>query len=294
MKGIILAGGAGTRLYPLTKVMSKQLLPVYDKPMIYYPLSVLMLAGIKEIMIITTPKDLSYFKELLGEGDQFGVRLTYAVQPNPEGIAQALLIGEEFIGHDTCALILGDNIFYGNDLTTKLFEAKFNASSGDATVFSTYVSDPERFGVIEFDYDGKIHSIEEKPAYPKSNYAVTGLYFYPENVSKMAAEIKPSKRGELEITELNQKYLEQSRLHVQLLGRGFSWFDTGTPQSLFKAGAFVEMIQSQQGIVIAAPEEIAYMNGWINKDKLGQSLEKYGKSQYGEHLRSVYLDEIIH
>lgn len=288
MKGIILAGGSGTRLYPLTKVTSKQLLPIFDKPMIYYPLSTLMLAGIREILIISTPDDTPRFEALLGDGSQFGISLSYCVQPSPDGLAQAFILGESFIGSDACAMVLGDNIFYGNGFRTMLKAAVKNAEENNrATVFGYYVPDPERFGVVEFDEEGRALSIEEKPANPKSNYAVTGLYFYPSKVSTRANQVQPSARGELEITTLNEMYLTDSLLDVQLLGRGFAWLDTGTMQSLLQAAEFVEMIQSRQGITISAPEEIAYINGFIGKDELMKSAEMYGKSPYGAHLRSV-------
>ncbi len=288
MKGIILAGGAGTRLYPLTMVTSKQLLPIYDKPMIYYPLSTLMLAGIKDILIISTPVDLPNFERLLGDGSQYGVALSYKVQPSPDGLAQAFILGEEFIGDDACAMVLGDNIFFGNGFGRTLRAATANAEQNSrATVFGYYVNDPERFGIVEFDADGKAISLEEKPANPKSNYAVTGLYFYPAGVSAKANAVKPSKRGELEITTLNEMYLHEDILDVQLLGRGFAWLDTGTMDSLAEATDFVRMIQNRQGIEISAPEEIAYKNGWINKDELLASAEKYGKSPYGQHLKNV-------
>ena len=288
MKGIILAGGAGTRLYPLTMVTSKQLLPVYDKPMIYYPLSTLMLAGIQDILIISTPEDTPRFENLLGDGSQFGVHLSYCVQPSPDGLAQAFLLGEEFIGDDACAMVLGDNIFYGNGFSKILRTAVENAEGNKrATVFGYYVNDPERFGIVEFDANGRVISVEEKPAQPKSNYAITGLYFYPRGVSKMAHEVKPSARGELEITTLNDMYLKQDDLDVQLLGRGFAWLDTGTMDSLVDAADFVRMVEKRQGIKISAPEEIAYKNGWINKDELLASAEKYGKSPYGAHLKAV-------
>lgn len=287
MKGIILAGGAGTRLYPLTMVTSKQLLPVYDKPMIYYPLSTLMLVGIMEILIISTPTDLPRFERLLGNGSQFGVSLSYCVQPSPDGLAQAFILGEDFIGDEPCAMVLGDNIFYGNGLKKLLRVAVEDAESGRATVFGYYVNDPERFGVVAFDENGKATSIEEKPQNPKSNYAVTGLYFYPAGVSKKANEVKPSVRGELEITILNEMYLTDGKLDVQLLGRGFAWLDTGTMDSLVEAANFVQMISKRQGITISAPEEIAYINGWINKEKLLESAARYGKSLYGVHLKSV-------
>ena len=287
MKGIILAGGAGTRLYPLTMVTSKQLLPVYDKPMIYYPLSTLMLAGIRDILIISTPEDTPRFEHLLGDGSQFGVNLSYKVQPSPDGLAQAFLLGEEFIGNDACAMVLGDNIFYGNGFSRILRAAAENAETGRATVFGYYVNDPERFGVVAFDDAGKVISIEEKPARPKSSYAVTGLYFYPRGVSAMAREVKPSARGELEITTLNDMYLQKGLLDVQLLGRGFAWLDTGTMDSLVEAADFVRMIEQRQSIKISAPEEIAYKNGWISREKLLESAERYGKSPYGLHLRAV-------
>ena len=287
MKGIILAGGAGTRLYPLTKVTSKQLLPIYDKPMIYYPLSTLMLAGIREILIISTPTDLPRFEELLGDGSQFGISLSYCVQPSPDGLAQAFILGEEFIGSEPAAMILGDNIFYGNGFRSLLRSAVENATQGRATVFGYYVPDPERFGVVEFDDEGHALSIEEKPVHPKSYYAVTGLYFYPSGVSSCAKEVKPSARGELEITTLNEMYLRAGLLDVQLLGRGFAWLDTGTMSSLLAAANFVEMIQTRQGITISAPEEIAYINGFIDTEKLLESARLYGKSPYGEHLKSV-------
>ena len=288
MKGIILAGGAGTRLYPLTMVTSKQLLPVYDKPMIYYPLSTLMLAGIKEILIISTPTDTPRFESLLGNGLQFGVNLSYKVQPSPDGLAQAFILGEEFLAGGPGAMVLGDNIFYGNGFRRLLKAAVKDAEeNGRATVFGYYVTDPERFGVVAFDATGKATSIEEKPAVPKSNYAVTGLYFYPGDVSKRANQVKPSARGELEITTLNEMYLKDDLLDVQLLGRGFAWLDTGTMSSLLQAANFVETIQSRQGIVISAPEEIAYINGFIDKEKVMESAARYGKSPYGAHLRAV-------
>ena len=287
MKGIILAGGAGTRLYPLTMVTSKQLLPVYDKPMIYYPLSTLMLAGIKDILIISTPTDTPRFQELLGDGSQYGISLSYAVQPSPDGLAQAFLIGEEFIGGEPCAMILGDNIFYGNGFGGMLREAAESALDGKATIFGYYVNDPERFGIVEFDKNGKVLSVEEKPKNPKSNYCITGLYFYPEGVSAMAHEVKPSARGELEITTLNDMYLKQERLSAKVMGRGFAWLDTGTMDSLVDAANFVQMIEKRQGIKIAALEEIAYNMGWIDKEKLLVSAERYGKSPYGEHLKRV-------
>jgi len=288
MKGIILAGGAGTRLYPLTMVTSKQLLPVYDKPMIYYPLSTLMLAGIKDILIISTPVDTPRFEALLGDGSQFGVNLSYKVQPSPDGLAQAFILGEEFIGDDACAMVLGDNIFYGNGFGKILREAAADAEENKrATVFGYYVTDPERFGVVAFDENGKATSIEEKPANPKSNYAVTGLYFYPAGVSAMANAVKPSARGELEITTLNEMYLSEGNLDVQLLGRGFAWLDTGTMDSLVEAANFVQTIEKRQGITVSAPEEIAFVNKWIDKEKLLESAERYGKSPYGAHLKAV-------
>ncbi len=288
MKGIILAGGAGTRLYPLTMVTSKQLLPVYDKPMIYYPLSTLMLAGIQDILIISTPEDTPRFENLLGDGSQFGIHLSYCVQHSPDGLAQAFLLGESFIGDEACAMVLGDNIFYGNGFSRILRAAAANAEqNARATVFGYYVTDPERFGVVEFDADGHVISVEEKPKEPKSNYAVTGLYFYPGGVSAMAKQVKPSARGELEITTLNAMYLEKGKLDVQLLGRGFAWLDTGTMDSLVEAADFVRMVEKRQGIKISAPEEIAYKNGWITKEKLLESADRYGKSPYGAHLKAV-------
>lgn len=288
MKGIILAGGAGTRLYPLTMVTSKQLLPVYDKPMIYYPLSTLMLAGIQDILIISTPTDTPRFEALLGDGSQFGVRLSYKVQPSPDGLAQAFILGEEFIGDDACAMVLGDNIFYGNGFSRILKAAVKNAEQEKrATVFGYYVNDPERFGIVEFDETGKVMSVEEKPQKPKSNYAITGLYFYPAGVSKRANAVKPSARGELEITTLNEMYLKEELLDVQLLGRGFAWLDTGTMDSLVEAADFVQMIEKRQSIKISAPEEIAYRNSWISREKLLESASRYGKSPYGMHLKAV-------
>ena len=288
MKGIILAGGAGTRLYPLTMVTSKQLLPVYDKPMIYYPLSTLMLAGIREILIISTPDDTPRFEALLGDGSQYGISLSYCVQPSPDGLAQAFILGESFLAGEAGAMILGDNIFYGNGFRTLLRAAVDNAEkNARATVFGYYVNDPERFGVVAFDETGKVTSIEEKPKEPKSNYAVTGLYFYPAGVSAMANRVKPSARGELEITTLNEMYLEKGILDVQLLGRGFAWLDTGTMASLLQAANFVEMIQSRQGVTISAPEEVAFVNGFIDREKLLESAAAYGKSPYGEHLKAV-------
>lgn len=287
MKGIILAGGAGTRLYPLTMVTSKQLLPVYDKPMIYYPLTTLMMANIRDILIISTPEDTSRFESLLGDGHQFGIQLSYAVQPSPDGLTQAFIIGEEFIGDDACAMVLGDNIFYGNGLGNMLKSAAKRAEAGRASVFGFYVNDPERFGVVEFDKNYKALSIEEKPAEPKSNYTVTGLYFYPSGVSEMAKQVKPSARGELEITTLNQMYLEKDLLDCDIMGRGFSWLDTGTMDSLIQAAGFIQTIQNMQGIIVSAPEEIAYRYGMIDKEQLLVSAQKYGKSPYGHHLKMV-------
>lgn len=295
MRGIILAGGAGTRLYPLTMVTSKQLLPVYDKPMIYYPLSTLMLAGIKDILIISTPEDTPRFKELLRDGSQFGVSLQYSVQPSPDGLAQAFIIGEEFIGTDACAMILGDNIFYGNSFGHLLKNAVFNAEEHNrATVFGYYVPDPERFGVVEFDDRGSVVSIEEKPVKPKSSYAVTGLYFYPSGVSERAHMVKPSSRGELEITTLNEMYLKDGLLDVTRLGRGFAWLDTGTMDSLIEAGDFVQMIEKRQGVMISAPEEISFVKGWISREKLLESAEAYGKSPYGQHLKAVAEGKVMY
>lgn len=288
MRGIVLAGGSGTRLYPLTKVTSKQLLPIFDKPMVYYPLSTLMLAGIREILIISTPTDTPRFQDLLGDGSQFGISLSYKVQPSPDGLAQAFILGEEFLNGSPGAMVLGDNIFYGNGFRTLLKAAVADAEeNGRATVFGYYVPDPERFGVVAFDENGKATSIEEKPKEPKSNYAVTGLYFYPGDVCKRANMVQPSARGELEITTLNEMYLKDGLLDVQLLGRGFAWLDTGTMSSLLQAANFVETIQSRQGIVISAPEEIAYINGFVDKEKLMESAKAYGKSPYGEHLKAV-------
>ncbi len=294
MKGIILAGGAGTRLYPLTMVTSKQLLPVYDKPMIFYPLSTLMLAGIREILIISTPQDLPNFCNLLGDGSQYGLQLSYKVQPSPDGLAQAFLLGEEFIGDDTCAMILGDNIFYGAGMGKMLRDAVLKADEGLATIFGYYVSDPERFGIVEFDDNGKVISVEEKPRHPKSNYCITGLYFYDNRVVEYAKQVKPSARGELEITDLNRMYLEDGTLNVKLLGRGYAWLDTGTMDSLAEATAFVRTIQQWQGIEISAPEEIAYTNQWISREKLLEAAQRYGKSPYGEHLRKVAAGKIIY
>ena len=287
MKGIILAGGAGTRLYPLTMVTSKQLLPIYDKPMIYYPLSTLMLAGINDILVISATEERARFENLLGDGSQFGIKLRYDVQPKPEGIAQAFIIGEDFIGDDACALILGDNLFYGGGLTRKLQVASANADSGMTTIFGYYVEDPERFGIMEFDDDWNVLSVEEKPKDPKSNYCVTGLYFYPKGVAEIAKLVKPSPRGELEITSLNDIYLREGLLKGQILGRGFAWLDTGTMDSLVEATTFVQTLEKRQGVKISAPEEIAYRKGWISKDELLESAERYGKSPYGEHLKAV-------
>lgn len=297
MKGIILAGGSGTRLYPLTTVTSKQLLPVYDKPMIYYPISVLMNAGIRDILIISTPEDTPRFEELLGDGHSFGVNLEYAVQPSPDGLAQAFIIGEEFIGNDSVAMVLGDNIFAGHGLKDRLSEAVKNAEEGlGATVFGYYVDDPERFGIVEFDKDGKAISIEEKPQKPKSNYCVTGLYFYDNNVVEYAKNLKPSQRGELEITDLNRIYLEKNKLNVELLGQGFTWLDTGTHESLVEATNFVKTIENHQHRKIACLEEIAYLNGWISKDQVLKVYEILKKNQYGQYLKDVldgkYKDQL--
>jgi glucose-1-phosphate thymidylyltransferase, short form len=293
MKGIILAGGSGTRLYPLTMITSKQLLPVYDKPMIYYPLSTLMLAGIKDILIISTPTDLPNFERLLGDGSDFGISLSYKVQPSPDGLAQAFTLGADFIGSDTCAMVLGDNIFYGAGFRKVLANAVANADKGIATVFGYYVEDPERFGVVEFDDTKKVISVEEKPANPKSNYAITGLYFYDNSVVEKVKNQKPSARGELEITDLNRVFLEEGNLNVELLGRGYAWLDTGTMDSLIEAGDFVQTIEKRQGIKISAPEEIAYNFGWIDKETLLKSAERYGKSTYGQHLKRVAEGSII-
>ena len=301
MKGIILAGGSGTRLYPLTMVISKQLLPVYNKPMIYYPLSTLMLARIRDILIISTPQDTPRIQQLLGNGEAFGINLSYAVQEKPEGLAQAFTIGKDFIGDDSCAMILGDNIFYGNGLGHKLVTARHDAEDGEATIFGYYVEDPERFGIMEFTRRDKdtddgavtVLSVEEKPKNPKSNYAIVGLYFYPAGVSEKAAQIKPSPRGELEITTLNDMYLQEKRLHAQLLGRGFTWMDAGTFSSLRKATNFVCMIEEYQGMTISAPEEIAYRFHWIDYDRMKESAERYGKSPYGEHLKAVLEGKIV-
>ena len=287
MKGIILAGGSGTRLYPLTMVTSKQLLPVYDKPMIYYPLSTLMLAGIREILLISTPQDLPNFERLLGDGGQYGISLSYKVQPSPDGLAQAFLLGEDFIGGEPCAMVLGDNIFYGNGFRRLLREAANDAGEGKATVFGYYVNDPKRFGIVEFDLQGRVISVEEKPQEPKSNYCITGLYFYDGRVTGYAKQVKPSARGELEITDLNRMYLKDGSLNVKLLGRGFAWLDTGTVDSLAEATDFVQTLQKRQSVEISAPEEIAYVNGWVTKEELLKSAVRYGKSPYGEHLKQV-------
>ena len=294
MKGIILAGGSGTRLYPITKGVSKQLLPIYDKPMIYYPLSVLMLSGIREILVISTPQDLPGFERLLGDGSDFGIRLSYAEQPSPDGLAQAFIIGEEFIGDDDVCLVLGDNIFYGQSFSKMLFQAVENVTKErKATVFGYYVKDPERYGVAEFDTAGNVLSIEEKPTQPKSNYAVVGLYFYPNKVVKVAKSIKPSARGELEITTVNQEFLNDGELKVQLLGRGFAWLDTGTMESLFEASTFVRTVETAQGLPVCVPEEIAFDNGWIDRKKLIECATRYGKSDYGKHLKSVAEGRVV-
>ncbi len=300
MKGIILAGGAGTRLYPLTIATSKQLLPVYNKPMLFYPLSTLMLARIRDILVISTHEDTPNIMRLLGDGSQFGLNLSYIVQERPEGLAQAFTIGKNFIGDDSCAMILGDNIFYGNGLGRKLAAAAKSTENGNASIFGYYVEDPERFGIMEFlrksegfEESVEVLSVEEKPVHPKSNYAITGLYFYPKGVSKMAEQVKPSARGELEITTLNEMYLEQGRLQAQVLGRGFTWIDAGTVDSLRRAANFVCMLEQYQGMTISAPEEIAYRLNWIDDTKLAESAEKYGKSPYGEHLRNVLEGKII-
>ena len=294
MKGIILAGGAGTRLYPLTLVTSKQLLPVYDKPMIYYPLSTLMLAGIRDILIISTPEDTPRFEHLLGDGSQFGVCLSYCVQPSPDGLAQAFLLGEDFIGGDECAMILGDNIFYGGGLGDKLRRGVKNAEEGNATIYGYYVNDPKRFGIMEISEKEEILSVEEKPVNPKSNYCITGLYFYPKGVSQMAKDVRPSARGELEITSLNALYLQQQRLKGIILGRGFAWLDTGTMDSLVEAAEFVQIIEKRQGVKISAPEEIACRNGWIDRQRLMDSAARYGRSPYGEHLKNVAEGRLLY
>ena len=287
MKGIILAGGSGTRLYPLTMVTSKQLLPIYDKPMIYYPLSTLMLAGIRDILIISTPTDLPNFERLLGDGSRYGVNLSYKVQPSPDGLAQAFTLGEDFIGDEPCAMVLGDNIFYGAGLGDHLKKAVEAAKNGQATVFGYYVNDPERFGIVEFDDNWHVISVEEKPKQPKSNYAITGLYFYDKRVVELAKQVKPSARGELEITDLNRMYLEDGTLNVQLLGRGYAWLDTGTMDTLVEAAEFVQVIEQRQGIMFSAPVEFAYRHGWITREELLKSADTYGKSPYGEHLHRV-------
>ena len=294
MKGIVLAGGSGTRLYPLTMVTSKQLLPIYDKPMVYYPISVLMLAGIRDILLISTPQDLPRFRRLLGDGEQFGIRLRYAEQPSPDGLAQAFLIGEDFIGDEPCAMVLGDNIFYGNGLGAICREAVRQAEQGRATIFGYYVNDPERYGIVEFDENRRVISVEEKPEKPKSNYCITGLYFYPAGVSALAKEIRPSARGELEITSLNDLYLKRELLDVRLMSRGFAWFDTGTMDSLMEAADFVRMIESRQSTMIAALEEIAFYKGWISRETLYASAAHYGKSSYGAHLKNVADGKIIY
>lgn len=293
MKGIILAGGSGTRLYPLTAVVSKQLLPVYDKPMIYYPLSTLMLAGIRDILLISTPEDIPRFQSLLGDGSHFGIRLSYAAQPRPEGLAQAFLIGEDFLNGEPCAMILGDNFFYGGWFSKNLQDALQSTLAGSATIFGYYVRDPERFGVMELDAEQNVLSIEEKPEHPKSNYCVTGLYFYDSRVSKLARQLQPSRRGELEITDLNRLYLAEGRLRAQILGRGFAWMDMGTIESLMRASVFVETVQSRQGVVISSPEEIAYYAKWIDREQLLNAAALYGKSPYGEHLCRVAQDKFI-
>lgn len=293
MKGIILAGGSGTRLYPLTLVTSKQLLPVYDKPMIYYPLSILMLAGIKDILIISTPEDTPRMEALLGDGSHFGLNLSYKVQPSPDGLAQAFLLGEEFIGDDACCMVLGDNILYGNGLKKSLATAKEKAEAGEASIFGYFVPDPERFGVVEFDENKKVISIEEKPKNPKTNYAVIGLYFYPKGVSKMAHMVKPSKRGELEITDLNNLYLKDNKLEVITLGRGVTWLDAGTHESLAEASSFVKMVEEHQGLMISCPEEIAFDNGWISKEELLEIAKPMAKNQYGQHLIRVAEGKVL-
>lgn len=294
MKGIILAGGSGTRLYPLTRVTSKQLLPIYDKPMIYYPLSTLMLAGIRDILIISTPEDTERFENLLGDGRNFGIHLSYAVQPSPDGLAQAFIIGEGFIGDEPCAMVLGDNIFYGGWFRKNLKDAVRDAEKGYATIFGYYVKDPEQFGIVEFDDKRNVLSVEEKPENPKSNYCITGLYFYDKRVAGMAKKVRPSARGELEITDLNRLYLEDKSLKVQILGRGFAWLDTGTMDSLMDAGTFVQTVQNRQGVVISAPEEIAFHEKWITKEELLASAKLYGKSPYGEHLKRVADNRLVY
>lgn len=294
MKGIILAGGAGTRLYPLTMVTSKQLLPVYDKPMIFYPLSTLMLAGIRDILIISTPHDLPNFKNLLGDGSQYGLNLSYEEQPSPDGLAQAFLIGEKFINGEPCALILGDNIFYGAGMGRMLKWAVANAERGESSIFGYYVNDPQRFGIVEFDRTGKVISVEEKPEHPKSNYCITGLYFYDSRVVDFAKEVRPSPRGELEITDLNRMYLMNNSLNVKILGRGYAWLDTGTMDSLAEATNFIRTVQTWQGIEISAPEEIAYVNKWITKAQLLEAAERYGKSPYGQHLQRVAAGKVLY
>jgi len=294
MKGIILAGGAGTRLYPLTMVTSKQLLPIYDKPMVYYPLSTLMLAGIKDILIISTPMDLPNFERLLGDGSRFGIKLSYKVQASPDGLAQAFLLGEEFIGDDLCAMVLGDNIFYGGGLVRRLKKAVHNAENGQATIFGYYVNDPKSFGIMEIDEAYNVLSVEEKPAKPKSNYCITGLYFYDNRVVDFAKRVKPSARGELEITSINDMYLKDGTLNGEILGRGFAWLDTGTMDSIIEASEFVQMVEKRQGIKISAPEEIAFINGWISEKELRQSADKYGKSPYGMHLKNVADRKIVY
>lgn len=294
MKGIVLAGGSGTRLYPLTLVSSKQLLPVYDKPMIYYPLSVLMLAGIRDILIISTEQDIPNFKKMFNDGSECGLNISYKVQPSPDGLAQAFLLGEEFIGDDSCAMILGDNIFYGNEIGPKLKKAVSLAENGTATVFGYYMNDPHAFGVVEFDKNNRAISIEEKPENPKSNYIITGLYFYDKNVVEYAKKVKPSRRGELEITDLNKMYLQDGKLNVEVLGRGYAWMDAGTMDSLYDAASFVKIIEERQGIQIAALEEIAYYNNWIDEEQLKKAIAKHGKSKYGEHLTTVLNNKLKH
>lgn len=292
MKGIILAGGSGTRLYPLTMVTSKQLLPIYDKPMVYYPLSVLMMAGIKDILIISTPTDLPRFEQLLGDGSKFGINLSYVVQPSPDGLAQAFILGDEFIGDDPCAMILGDNIFHGAGLIKHLHNSVARAEKGEATIYGYYVNDPERFGIVELDENNNAISIEEKPKNPKSNYCVTGLYFYPKGVSDLAKQVKPSPRGELEITTLNNMYLDMKKLHVTTMGRGYSWLDTGTHESLVDASNYIKILEEHQGIKVCCPEEIAYKNGWISKEQLIEAGNSMSKNQYGRHLLNVASGKI--